>query len=822
MDVPEHQVSATGAARCAGFTTVKFSQSYQCTTTAAAATSYTSPNKDFTASWNVNTDTITFSMNTIGKGYIGVGFSATNVAPHAGSDMVVAWVDSTGAVQIIDGFSSSTTQPTYDAQQNANAISGSVSAAGLTVQWSRKLDTGDAANDAVISNAPVNFAWAYHSTAVPTGTGAGAQYLYHSQRGYSALSLLGTGAVVGPTYTSGKFSTTWQISGNAITFNMTGQGVGWISVGFSAAGVDAHKGSDMIVGWIDSTGAVQIIDGFSAYQGQPVYDTQQDATAVSGTVNNGQMVIVFSRALNTGDANDYPITNNALTFAWGLHTTAVPTGTGAGAMYIFHTDYSQVILNLFTGGVVKNYIKYTPALSLALVVSGTIAAYSFVRFSWKLIKKFGNKQSEDQYEQPDADPLKDLKATRDGQFLRGSMAVNYVNKAAGQGNFHANEAADRDDDDEMPPQQSDTQLVTQPSGDLKESVELDQSGKVSSARGSKMDYASKGFSPDMYKRLQEKSSKNQGLNLLARIAKARVPLKGVQIATVDALGFLAYMFINLGYILWWPLPGYTPDVTWGYLAVANAFLVALPATRNSVLVYLLGAPFDKTIQFHRWLGYLCLTESTLHWAYYFPYTLLYDKCKTGLWSWLFVFVVFLTSLDFIRRFYFNWFFTFHFAFIGFYVAGISHTTEFIPYAILALGFYGLDRVVRFFLGAVPKRTLQISVHNSAVKINFSKNSFGSYALGQYVFLNFPEIGLLEWHPFTLSSGPEEPTCEVMIKGLGDHTKKLVQASGTKGKLWIRVDGPYGKWFVFLFFVPFLISTSHQALQHHEIQNRYSC
>jgi hypothetical protein len=150
---------------------------------------------------------------------------------------------------------------------------------------------------------------------------------------------------------------------------------------------------------------------------------------------------------------------------------------------------------------------------------------------------------------------------------------------------------------------------------------------------------------------------------------------------------------------------------------------ALPATRNSVLVYLLGAPFDKTIQFHRWLGYLCLMESTLHWAFYCPDTLLDDKHRTGLISWIFFLVVFLTSREGLRRFYFNWFYTLHFAFLGFYIGGIFHTSEFIPYAAVALSLYGFDRVVRFFLGAVPQHTLRVAVHNGAVKINFARSAY---------------------------------------------------------------------------------------------------
>jgi len=54
--------------------------------------------------------------------------------------------------------------------------------------------------------------------------------------------------------------------------------------------------------------------------------------------------------------------------------------------------------------------------------------------------------------------------------------------------------------------------------------------------------------------------------------------------------------------------------------------------------------------------------------------------------------------------------------------------------------------------------------------------------------------LLEWHPFSISSGPDEETLEIHIRGLGDHTQKLmerVSQDPKNSKLWIRIDGPYG-------------------------------
>jgi len=82
-----------------------------------------------------------------------------------------------------------------------------------------------------------------------------------------------------------------------------------------------------------------------------------------------------------------------------------------------------------------------------------------------------------------------------------------------------------------------------------------------------------------------------------------------------------------------------------------------------------------------------------------------------------------------------------------------------------------------------------------LQIRFPKNRlakfFKMYRIGQYVFINFPTISLLEWHPFSLSSRPHEDTLETHVKGLGNHTKKLIKMAQEKQHLWIRVDGPYG-------------------------------
>jgi predicted ferric reductase len=75
-----------------------------------------------------------------------------------------------------------------------------------------------------------------------------------------------------------------------------------------------------------------------------------------------------------------------------------------------------------------------------------------------------------------------------------------------------------------------------------------------------------------------------------------------------------------------------------------------------------------------------------------------------------------------------------------------------------------------------------------------RHPIAKYEVGSYIFVSFVGIAFFEWHPFTLSSGPNDELLEIHIKGLGDHTKQLIErakARGADARFWVRVDGPYG-------------------------------
>lgn len=69
--------------------------------------------------------------------------------------------------------------------------------------------------------------------------------------------------------------------------------------------------------------------------------------------------------------------------------------------------------------------------------------------------------------------------------------------------------------------------------------------------------------------------------------------------------------------------------------------------------------------------------------------------------------------------------------------------------------------------------LQIVMRPSKVlELQLVKKGF-KMDVGQYVFLNCPAISQLEWHPFTMTSAPEEDFFSVHIRSAGDWTDKLI-------------------------------------------------
>lgn len=66
--------------------------------------------------------------------------------------------------------------------------------------------------------------------------------------------------------------------------------------------------------------------------------------------------------------------------------------------------------------------------------------------------------------------------------------------------------------------------------------------------------------------------------------------------------------------------------------------------------------------------------------------------------------------------------------------------------------------------------------SNVIEIQIKKDKTTTRA-GQYIFISCPEISYFQWHPFTLTSAPEEDYVSVHIRVVGDFTRDLAKVLG---------------------------------------------
>ena len=90
---------------------------------------------------------------------------------------------------------------------------------------------------------------------------------------------------------------------------------------------------------------------------------------------------------------------------------------------------------------------------------------------------------------------------------------------------------------------------------------------------------------------------------------------------------------------------------------------------------------------------------------------------------------------------YNVFYALHFAFLGFYAYATLHA-EFHWYGYLAMAIYAFDKLQRIARGVLTKRQvdrIDVVGGGQILRVSIEKPKWASPQLGQYVFLNFPEI-----------------------------------------------------------------------------------
>eukprot|EP01119_Soliformovum_irregulare_P016622 TRINITY_DN4848_c0_g1_i1.p1 TRINITY_DN4848_c0_g1~~TRINITY_DN4848_c0_g1_i1.p1 ORF type:complete len:540 (-),score=181.21 TRINITY_DN4848_c0_g1_i1:32-1561(-) len=243
----------------------------------------------------------------------------------------------------------------------------------------------------------------------------------------------------------------------------------------------------------------------------------------------------------------------------------------------------------------------------------------------------------------------------------------------------------------------------------------------------------------------------------------------------------------------------------------------LSLLRGSFLGSLL--PFDKNIVFHRYIAWTIALQTAIHaGSHYFNYLYISQANATQLktlgqnpanppttWTLAFttipgstghivslcMILMYSSAIKYIRSPMFEIFWYTHHLFIVFFgllcghgFPGVLEPPSFWMYVCGPMLFYFIERSIRVARGN-QDTILQLAVaHPSKViELQLKKSTF-KYKSGQYLFINCPYIAKQEWHPFTITSAPEEDFVSVHIRVVGDWTGELWTLLNPEKKLGI--------------------------------------
>ncbi|RDX49455.1 iron reductase [Lentinus brumalis] len=260
---------------------------------------------------------------------------------------------------------------------------------------------------------------------------------------------------------------------------------------------------------------------------------------------------------------------------------------------------------------------------------------------------------------------------------------------------------------------------------------------------------------------------------------------------------------------------WTNPVRAAYVAISQIPVVYLLATKNNVLGVLLGTAYDKLNYLHRFAGRLLVLAANVHAiGMIYRYTLqgrwMHVIAETdiswGLVSLVLLDILFLFSLDVVRRRMRNLFISTHVvASILFLVTVCLHMNAAVPYVIAGAVFYGLDRVLRMLKSRICTATLTCLPELHTTQVHIPKLNSG-WRAGQHVRLRILSSGMgpygwAEAHPYTIASASDGTVQEGIVlicKKAGSWTRRLydIAAENRRGALGgsdvrVLVEGPYG-------------------------------
>ncbi|KAG5871550.1 hypothetical protein JTB14_011317 [Gonioctena quinquepunctata] len=151
---------------------------------------------------------------------------------------------------------------------------------------------------------------------------------------------------------------------------------------------------------------------------------------------------------------------------------------------------------------------------------------------------------------------------------------------------------------------------------------------------------------------------------------------------------------------------------------------------------------------------------------------------TGIALFVILIVIVISSQAFVRRggcfeiFYFT-----HLMYVPFWVLLILHGPNFWKWFIIPGIVYGLERIYRSAFIVTERGKTYISsgllLPSKVTHLVIKRPLQFDFHPGDYIFVRIPAIAKYEWHPFTISSAPEQDDYMWLhIRGVGQWTNRL--------------------------------------------------
>ncbi|MGA1822720.1 MAG: DOMON domain-containing protein, partial [Thermoplasmatota archaeon] len=216
---------------------------------------------NFRVYWTIVDDELHMAISAVTTGWIAIGFDPEDKKKD--SDVILGWVEN-DVVHIIDAYATGPLGP-HPPDTHLGGTTDILEFNGTeidnitTIEFVRKLSTGDDFDKDIPTSGNLNIIWAYgdHDDFGES----------HSQRGYAVLTI-GPGGVEPPdeaeldgiisdeeydfngTFGEGLILIYWKVEGDSIRMALQGKTTGWVSIGIDYSVQMAD--SDMIFGWVEN------------------------------------------------------------------------------------------------------------------------------------------------------------------------------------------------------------------------------------------------------------------------------------------------------------------------------------------------------------------------------------------------------------------------------------------------------------------------------------------------------------------------------------------------------------------------------------------